>query len=98
MASRWIIKEIQSNNMCQWKQAAKRNQLHIIFCTCCTMDNYQNGQQGKRIDVIQAFPQAKLKEDIYLQSSTGYKHMNDEWLIKLKPNLYGLAQASRNWL
>jgi hypothetical protein len=48
-------------------------------------------------DVTQAFPQAKLKEDICLRLPAGYKHMNDEWVIKLKRNLYGLVQASRNW-
>jgi hypothetical protein len=57
--------------------------------------------KGKQIDFTQAFPQAfpqaKLKEDIYLRFPAGYKHMNDEWPIKINLNLYGLVQASRNW-
>jgi hypothetical protein len=32
--------------------------------------------KGKQIDLTQAFPQAKLKEDIYLRFPAGYKHMN----------------------
>jgi hypothetical protein len=54
--------------------------------------------KGKQIDVTQAFPQAKLKEDIYLRFSAGFEHKNEKWALKLKRNLYGLIQASRNWL
>jgi hypothetical protein len=53
--------------------------------------------KGKHIDFPQAFAQAKLKEDIYLRFPAGYEHMNDEWAIKLKRNIYELVQASRNW-
>jgi hypothetical protein len=27
----------------------------------------------------------------------GFEHKNDKWALKLKRNLYGLVQASRNW-
>jgi hypothetical protein len=30
--------------------------------------------KGKQIDITQAFPQAKLKEDIYLQFPAGFEH------------------------
>jgi hypothetical protein len=53
--------------------------------------------KGKQIDFTQALPQAKLKEDIYLRFSAGFEHKNDKWALKLKQNLYGLVQASRNW-
>jgi hypothetical protein len=53
--------------------------------------------KGKQIDFTQAFPQAKLKEDIYLQFPASFEHKNDKWDLKLKRNLYGLVQASRNW-
>jgi hypothetical protein len=53
--------------------------------------------KGKQIDFTQAFPQAKLKEDIYLRFPAGFKHKNEKWALKLKRNLYGLVQASRNW-
>jgi hypothetical protein len=53
--------------------------------------------KGKHIDFAQAFPKSKLKEYIYLRFPAGYEHVNNEWDIKLKRNLYGLVQASRNW-
>jgi hypothetical protein len=53
--------------------------------------------KGKQIDFTQAFPQAKIKEDIYLRLPAGFEHKNDKWALKLKRNLYGLVQASRNW-
>jgi hypothetical protein len=56
-----------------------------------------NNLKGKHIYLTQAFPQAKLKEDIYLQFPTGYEHLNNEWAIKLKRDLYGMVQASRTW-
>jgi hypothetical protein len=58
--------------------------------TLATMHNLK----GKQIDFIQAFPQAKLKEDIYLQLSAGFEHKNAKWAIKLKRNLYGLVHTS----
>jgi hypothetical protein len=53
--------------------------------------------KGKQIDFKQASPQAKLKEDIYLRFPAGFEHKNDKRALKLKRNLYGLVQASRNW-
>jgi hypothetical protein len=53
--------------------------------------------KGKQIDFIQAFPQAKLKEDIYLRFPAGFEHKNEKWALKLKRILYGLVQASQNW-
>jgi hypothetical protein len=53
--------------------------------------------KGKQIDFTQAFPQAKLKEDIFLRFPAGFENKNDNWALKLKRNLYGLVQASRNW-
>jgi hypothetical protein len=51
----------------------------------------------EKIDFTQAFPQAKLKEDIYVRFPAGFEHKNKEWALKLKRNLYGLVQSSRNW-
>jgi hypothetical protein len=53
--------------------------------------------KGKHIDFTQAFPQEKLKEDIYLRFSSGFEHKKDKWALKIKQNLYGLLQASRKW-
>jgi hypothetical protein len=33
--------------------------------------------KGKQIDFTQAFPQAKLKEDIYLRFPAGFEHKNE---------------------
>jgi hypothetical protein len=53
--------------------------------------------KGKQIDFTKAFPQAKLKKDIYLRFPAGFEHKIEKWALKLKRNLYGLVQASRNW-
>jgi hypothetical protein len=52
--------------------------------------------KGKQIDFTQAFPRAKLKEDIYLRFPAGFEHKHKKWALKIKRNLYGLLQAPRN--
>jgi hypothetical protein len=52
--------------------------------------------KGKQIDFTQAFPQAKLKDDIYLRFPAGFEHKNDKWALKLKRNLYGLVIKIRS--
>jgi hypothetical protein len=61
--------------------------------TLATMHNLK----GKQIDFTQAFPHAKLEEDIYLRFPAGFEHKKEKWAPKLKHNLYGLVQVSRNW-
>jgi hypothetical protein len=56
-----------------------------------------HAQSKRQTNITQAFPQAKLKEDIYLKFPAGFEHKNDKWALKLKRNIYGLVQASRNW-
>jgi hypothetical protein len=51
--------------------------------------------KGKQINFTQAFPQEKLKEDIYLRFPAGFEHKNEEWALKLKRKIYILVQASR---
>jgi hypothetical protein len=53
--------------------------------------------KGKQINFTQAFPQAKLREDIYLRFPTRFEHKNEKWALTLKLNLYGLVQASHIW-
>jgi hypothetical protein len=43
--------------------------------------------KGKQIDLTQASPQAKLKEEIYLRFPAGFEHKNEEWALTLKQNL-----------
>jgi hypothetical protein len=52
--------------------------------------------KGKQIDFTQAFPQAKVKEDIYLRFPAGFENKNGKLALKLR-NLYGLVQASQKW-
>jgi hypothetical protein len=67
------------------------------ICTVNTLSSMHN-LKGKQINFTQAFPQAKLKEDIiYLRFPAGFEHKNEKWALKLKLNLYGLVQASRKW-
>jgi hypothetical protein len=40
--------------------------------------------KGKQVDFTQAFPQAKLKEDLYLRFTAGFEHKNVKWALKLK--------------
>jgi hypothetical protein len=54
--------------------------------------------KGKQIEFTQAFPQAKLKEDIYLRFPAGFEQKKEKWALKPKRNLYALVQASRNWV
>jgi hypothetical protein len=66
--------------------------IHMVN-TLAAMHNLK----GKQIDFTQAFPQAKLKEDICLRFPAGFEHKNKKWALKLKRNLFGLIQESRNW-
>ena len=61
------------------------------------------GWSSRKVDYVQAFPQAELDENehIYMHLPRGLhvddaKHRSD-YVLKLKKNLYGLKQASYNW-
>jgi hypothetical protein len=73
----------------KYKLLITRNHLHP----------WSNGAlyEGEKIDFAQAFPQAKLKEDIYRRFPAGFEQKHEKWALKLKCNLHGLIQASRNW-
>jgi hypothetical protein len=50
---------------------------------------FMHNLKGKQIGFTQAFPQAKIKEDIiYLRFPAGFEHKNEKWALKLKYNLY----------
>ena len=54
----------------------------------------------KSVDVVNAFPQAKLTENIYMVQPKGYEVLDDTGaplICKLDKSLYGLMQAARNW-
>jgi len=50
------------------------------------------------MDVITAFLNGKLEEEIYMEQPDGYIQPGQEHLIcKLQKSLYGLKQSSRRW-
>ena len=52
----------------------------------------------KSIDFVQAFPQANLERDVFMELQYGFEHGNKgQYVLKLKKNLYGLCNASYNW-
>ena len=57
--------------------------------------------KSRQVDYVQAFPQADLKEDVYMRIPAGFYFKdsdgNEEYVLKLKRNLYGLKQAAFNW-
>ena len=60
--------------------------------------------ESKAIDFVLAFPQADLKEDIWMQLPIGFQvnwcteaKSDRQYILKLEKNLYGLKQASFNW-
>ena len=53
----------------------------------------------KSIDFVQAYPQAKVKSNIFLHPPPGveFTNNNDQTVLRLKRNLYGLNDAGRTW-
>ena len=58
----------------------------------------------KAIDFVLVFPQADLKEDMWMQLPIGFQvdgqteaESNRCYVLKLNKNLYGLKQGSFNW-
>eukprot|EP00957_Ditylum_brightwellii_P129114 9848558-Ditylum_brightwellii.AAC.1 len=60
------------------------------------MDHYQT---TRSIDVILAYPQAKIKANIYLFPPAGIviNTGGQDLVLTLKKNLYGLKDAGRTW-
>jgi hypothetical protein len=54
----------------------------VQWSTICTVNTLSamHNLKGKQIDFTQAFPQAKLKEDIYLRFPVGFEHKNENGL------------------
>jgi hypothetical protein len=55
------------------------------------------GLQFKQFDVQNAFPNATLKEDIYMVAPKEMQLSQENIYLKLNRALYGLKQASREW-
>jgi len=55
----------------------------------------RNDLELRQLDVPQAFTQAPLDEDVYMEMPEGFEI--DGMVCHLKKSLYGLKQSSRNW-
>jgi hypothetical protein len=68
----------------------------VQWSTTCMVNTLtaMHNLKGKQIDFTQAFPQAKLKEEISLRFPAGFERNNEKWALKLKRNLCCLIQAS----
>ena len=54
--------------------------------------------ETKSIDFVLAFPQADIDRDVYMELPYGFEvGRKGEYVLKLKNNLYGLADASYTW-
>ena len=49
------------------------------------------------LDFNQAFTQADIKSDVYMEIPAGYKNMNNNYVLKLKKNFYGLSDGNLTW-
>jgi hypothetical protein len=92
-------------SLCEWQKTNTsidytESFAPVVHCSTIRMVTTlaaMHNLNSKQIYFTQAFPQANLKEDIYLWFPAGFEHKNDKWALKLKRNLYGLVKASRNW-
>ena len=54
--------------------------------------------ETKSIDFVLAFPQAKLERYVFMETPYGFSFgKKGQYVLKLKKNLYGLADAPLNW-
>jgi hypothetical protein len=54
----------------------------------------------RQIDYVQAYPQADIEVDLYMQIPKGFEIKGsspDEFVLKLHKNIYGQKQAGRVW-
>ena len=61
----------------------------------------ERGFVVETMDVVTAFLQSKMEEEVYVRQAKGYEIMDQETglplVMKLKKSLYGLKQSPRNW-
>ena len=46
------------------------------------------------LDFTQVFLQADIKGDVFIEIPFGYENLNNEYVLKLKKNFYGLCDAN----
>jgi hypothetical protein len=56
------------------------------------------GLRTTQIDFTNAFVQADIKEDVYIELPSGFgSPIDGDYILKLNKNLYGLCQAPKSW-
>ena len=58
------------------------------------------GLVSRQIDYVQAFPQAPLEDEVYMELPKGCMSESEgagQFVLRLRKNLYGLRQAAMNW-
>lgn len=68
----------------------KYKTLRVVLCIAASRD-----MELRQLDVPQAFTQAELEEDVYMEMPQGFEV--DGMVCRLKKSLYGLKQSPRNW-
>lgn len=54
--------------------------------------------KSQQLDVMTAFLNSSLKEDVYLKQPEGFVNKkHPDWVWRFKASLYGLKQAPREW-
>jgi hypothetical protein len=66
--------------------------LRIALCLVAEMD-----YELKQMDVVSAFLNAKLKEELFIEQPDGYADAKDDKVWKLKKAIYGIKQAPYEW-
>jgi hypothetical protein len=59
-----------------------------------------NDLEVEQLDVVTAFLEADIEEDIYMRQPEGFRHTDingEERVCLLTKSMYGLKQAPRNW-
>ena len=62
----------------------------FTFAISCNLESIS-------LDFTQAFPQADLKKDVYMEIPFGFGNGDNQHVLKLKSNFYGLSDASLTW-
>ena len=61
----------------------------------------ERGYVVETMDVVTAFLQSQVEEDVYVRQAKGYEILDEDtglpMVMKLKKSLYGLRQSPRNW-
>ena len=99
-------KQTQGKNSSTWFSTKGRTRLQRYFCSCCqVVYNFDyfcvscpKSLDTCQMDVITAFLNGTLNEEIYMEIPDGFPFAGDATKVcKIKKALYGLKQAPKAW-